>query len=516
MVSSETCGTVTKDSILCSGKGFCDFQKCSCFSGYAGFDCEYEASATDCIWNTNSLTRTDFYAVPDNSKIFYHNNTIHITVKSPLVADRLNTKIYIEYNTEGCSYPGNFSMNVLDFDGPCYNLFNFSIPWELGKKCGWKITEYEEETVYYANMYIEQLENLGSMRGEPLQRFIKRVIPLKLSFKKKICVSTKIKVDSPFELYTAITNQEFDADPRKSIGKIDFITSLMYPIDIDPNDLNIVSFPLGLYPRIKEISNYTTCLNRESCTQKYSVSLAVDGACSFSGEYRFQFKFKCNPTITRDEICPLGDGDKLVNVVLDVNSEDFCSSLKVNVDIQGSIKAYQDDSYSTLKSIFHEKEISFFKVESKSSQASLMETNVIRVHVEQGNITIVLFDNSNITLDGIEANFKIGIPPTATSSIFQFDFKKFPLEIAPNYTQTLKVSALTRVKYQSTDGSTFFSYSNSSSILRSGDVVGKIENSQMTKFSGNIKLFKLYKPNNGIGFARFSKLIIFLFLVFIF
>jgi hypothetical protein len=510
IVSPETCGTVSKDSILCSGKGNCEFQKCSCFSGYAGYDCEYQASTTDCIWNINSLTKTDFYAIPDHSKIFFNNNTIYIAVKAPLVKNRLNTKIYIENDTlEECSYPGNFSMNILESDRPCYNIFNFSIPWELGRRCGWKISEYEEETIYSANMYIEQTELLGPMRGEPLQRFIKRVIPLKLIFKKKICVSTKIAIDSPYVLNTEISRQGYSSDPRKSTGVIEFMSSLVYPINIDPNEIYVVSFPLGVKPHIQEIPNLTTCLNRESCSQKYSILLSVDGACTFSGLYNFKFKFKCNPAMTKDDLCPLGENEKLVDVVLNVNSEDFCSSLKVNVNIQGSLKSYKDNLYSTGKSVFLEDETAFFHVETKSSQASIRETKVIRVQVEQGNLSKVLFDKSNLTLDGEEANFKMEVPPTATTASFYFDLRIYHVDFKPNSTETIKISALLEVRYESPDGSTFYSYSNSS-FLNSADIKGTIQNSQMVKYSENIQLFKLYKPKySGGSFLQFSNLLIF-------
>jgi hypothetical protein len=275
----------------------------------------------------------------------------------------------------------------------------------------------------------------------------------------------------------------------------------MYPVMIDPDNLQVVSYPLGLYPTIKDISDSSNCVSRESCTQKYSIFLGIDGACSFSGVYKFKFKYKCHPSITKDELCPLSEKDKNVEIVLDVNSENFCSSLNVNVDISGNIKSYKDDSYSNLKDIFLEEETSFFKVEVKSSQASIKETKVIRVHYEKGNLTTVLFDNSEITKDGVDSNLKIRNSASSTTATFQFDLAKLNLDagsLTANSTQYLKVSALIAVRYESSDGSTFFSYSNSS-LLRSVDLKGTTGSSQMTKCSNNIQLFQLYKPKHNGG-----------------
>jgi hypothetical protein len=65
---------------------------CSCFSGFDGLQCENQASTTTCTWNKNSLTKTDFYPTADTSKVFFNDDKLFMSIKAPLVEDRLETK----------------------------------------------------------------------------------------------------------------------------------------------------------------------------------------------------------------------------------------------------------------------------------------------------------------------------------------------------------------------------------------------------------------------------------------
>jgi hypothetical protein len=79
-------------------------------------------------------------------------------------------------------------------------------------------------------MYIEQKENIGVIRGQSIQRFIKRVIPLQVNFKTRVTVSTAIK----FAPVTC-SQQSQDKNTLKVLQKKGnlILFSLQYPFKID-------------------------------------------------------------------------------------------------------------------------------------------------------------------------------------------------------------------------------------------------------------------------------------------
>eukprot|EP01080_Neovahlkampfia_damariscottae_P008641 gene8641-588_t len=175
-IYSQTCFGLDKTSgQVCSASGVCVANdKCSCYSGYDGQICQNKAKST-CNWNTNVMTKTDFYPVSDPTKLDFKNDKLEMSIMAPLVTNRLDTKIFIQNSTfNQCAYPGNNVENNLDENGQCYNRFDYSLPWSTGKNCGWKLETTDSERIYNGNMYIEQKENIGSIRGTPIQRFLKR------------------------------------------------------------------------------------------------------------------------------------------------------------------------------------------------------------------------------------------------------------------------------------------------------------------------------------------------------
>jgi hypothetical protein len=498
---AQTCFGIDKAATnVCNGKGSCVKQDfCSCFSGFDGLQCQNKASTTTCTWNKNSLTKTDFYPTADTSKVFFNEDKLFMSIKAPLVEDRLETKLYIQNETFGqCAYPGDNVMNVLDSNAPCFNRYNYSLPWNTGKNCGWGVQDTEDAKIYSGNLFIEQKENIGIIRGQAIQRFIKRVIPLKVNFKTRVTVSTAIKVFAPVNMFTAITRQEYIEGPPKT-GEFDFITSLQYPFKLDTSSALVVSsFPEGLVPTLVDISDASQCAANQACTQKFKMTLAVNGACSFTGTYKMTLKLQCHPSISNPVNCPL-DANRDVNIEISANSEDFCTAVNVNIDLSGTLKSYQDAAYATPKDAFLLGQTSFFRAQVQSPKATLKETKIVRVQWEQGNATKVLFDNYAITSEGTTEKFVLGVEG-ATTADFKFDLEKAYMDIPVDSNQDFKVSALLQVKYQAIDGTTVTSYSDSSFSLMDLKAiqvdVTPTEDSQNSKYSQSIKIFGLYEPKN--------------------
>eukprot|EP01080_Neovahlkampfia_damariscottae_P012524 gene12524-6347_t len=499
-IYSQTCFGIDKSSTqVCSASGICvSDNKCSCYSGFDGNQCENKAKST-CKWNTNVMTKTDFYPTADPESIDFEDDKLEMSIKAPLVTDRLDTKIFIQNASYAqCAYPGNNVINQLDESGKCFNRFNYSLPWSTGKNCGWETQNTQDQRIYNGNMYIEQTENIGLIRGQSIQRYIKRVIPLSVKFQTRVSVSTDIKVFAPVAMFTAITKQEYIEGPPKS-GDFEFITSLQYPFQLDTTNLNVDEFPSGLVPTLKDISD--ECKPNQPCTQKFAMKLEVKGACSFTGTYKMKLKLKCHPSITNAADCPL-DSNRDVTIEISANSENFCSVVNVNINLSGTLKSYQDVSHTIRKDAFLLGQTSFFKAEVSSPKATLKETKIVRVQWEQGNSTKVLFDNFAITTEGTTEKFALGATGSNDAS-FKFDLEKEYMNIAEDSNADFKVSALLEVKYQSIDGQTETTFSDASfSLLDLKTLqaeVDPVEGSQQSKYSEEIKIFGIYEPKNNGG-----------------
>eukprot|EP01080_Neovahlkampfia_damariscottae_P013046 gene13046-8183_t len=218
------------------------------------------------------------------------------------------------------------------------------------------------------------------------------------------------------------------------------------------------------------------------------------------------FKLKCHPSITNAADCPL-DANRDVSIEISANSENFCSVVNVNINLSGTLKAYQDITHTIRKDAFLLGQTSFFKAEVSSPKATLKETKIVRVQWEQGNLTKVLFDNFAITTEGTTEKFVLGATGS-NDAAFRFALEKEYMSIAEDSNEDFKVSALLEVKYQSIDGSSettqlsdiSFSKKELQDIksMYSAAEVAPIEGNQQSKYSEEIKIFGIYEPlDNG-------------------
>lgn len=301
--SSQFCFTKdAKDSTVCSGQGTCVAQdSCSCYSGYAGLQCEVSLPKSSCVWKTPSQTRVDF--PPVLKSLDFVNDNLLVTVSAPLVTGRLNTVAYIQDPSfSQCNYPGLYTSNSLVKESECSNQFKWSLPWSKGKNCGWKKLNTTDSIIYQGNIYLNQKEKIGTLRGQPLLRSITRVYPLELSFKTKILVSTQVKIYSHITTLAAVTVQEYNA--TKKAGEFYFQTSLQSPFMIDfKRPFYVIQSPNGIIPTLEYIPSFSKCEGDGNCLQTWRLPLNVSTACSLTGLYRVSFKIACHPNATVE--CPI-------------------------------------------------------------------------------------------------------------------------------------------------------------------------------------------------------------------
>jgi hypothetical protein len=184
LLSYQCFGINSNDNTVCNSNGKCTTtDSCSCFSGFNGTKCEYKYQSTNCLVNQNSLDKTNFYPFLNFSS--FENGNLKFKIYSPLVKERYDTKIYIQNATSPCQYPGQYSKNILINSSPCYNSFEFSIPWiSVGLNCGWKKTETLTKTIFEGRIYIKLQEKAGIIRNIPIIRDISSAISVQIEFNK--------------------------------------------------------------------------------------------------------------------------------------------------------------------------------------------------------------------------------------------------------------------------------------------------------------------------------------------
>jgi hypothetical protein len=142
----------------------------------------------------------------------------------------------------------------------------------------------------------------------------------------------------------------------------------------------------------------------------------------------------------------IASGDVVI-IDMTLNSEDFCTAVNVNIDITGTLGAYQSMNYINLKESFGMRETAYFKVKVSSPKATLSSVTLERIQLVlpfNQNETQVLVDNRVLTEFGkkyemlTDSNY-------ADYALFSFNMTSFPIN--GDDFKDFKVSATVSVKY---------------------------------------------------------------------
>jgi hypothetical protein len=497
---SQTCfGVPISNSSICSGKGLCvTIDTCSCYSGFSGLNCEVSAPSF-CNWKVNSQTMTNYYPLLDINSLSFQNNILKFDIVTPLVIDRLQSFIYIQYtNNSDCLFPGIFSYNTLDTTLPCSNRFSYALPWDKGIKCGWNQKKLNDITIYYGNIFVSQLENIGYIRGYPIQRTILRVIPIMISFHTSVVISTNIKVVAPIKLNALVYKQEYNS-AISPIGVIEFYTTLQYPYMIDTSSPYTILSPAGITSSIMDISQ-DKCNENEECVQIFRIQLNIQETCLFTGNYIASFNIKCNPLFSYT--CPISQSNK-AQVTISANSENFCASAYIDIQLSSGLQSYRDENFLYPRSTYLIGDLTYFKATINSQITKIITLTIIRVECQNTIKSTVLYDYGK-TNDGIANKFELG-PYSGTMATFQFQVSNSMMGDVLGYDGGLNVTALIQVKYLGVDGMT------TSSVIKNVNSIKQTGSNQISKIGSQLIVTKINcsSSNNFISFF-FLFLIIFI------
>lgn len=447
-------GVPSNSSTVCNGQGICEGPDlCSCFSGFNGttcqnvvaFTCPFASVDQNSISNPPSLNPLYTY---------FQNDTLYVAIDSPIVAGRLETNISIQNtNLAACNYPGPYWNNVLINNFPCFNRFQAAIPWSIAKFCGWDILKNtnssgQSQVVFSGKLIVSQREDLGLVGTREVYRVISNAIGITITFQTTIVLAVSVNVYTmsplvsstpiltpiitPLSLFdypdkkqpviyrkpffAAITRQEYVAGPPRQ-AFFGLITKIGYPYLL--TNPAFVALPVGLSsPGITEVTPSGECNPAaDFCIQEWSIPINILSACTLTGIYRISFTKNCN-TVSQQPCYP-----ETIYVDLDVNSENFCAIVQLNVDLNATILSSGSPSFINGPVLASNRD-GYFDIIVASAQAQIMDVIPQRIHLTTNRNTYVVVDQGNITPYGNSVGFTYLPPPARNQRPFKMILRR--------------------------------------------------------------------------------------------
>jgi len=191
---------------------------------------------------------------------------------------------------------------------------------------------------------------------------------------------------------------------------------LNYPYELTSGHLT--STPPGKY--ISPSSSLLTddiesCGGTDSCRQRWTACLLLtNGTCDLNGPYSMNFTKECRGISN----CPLLASDKPTTIDFDLESENFCAEITIDIGLYGNIISYQDSSFSVEETSFIiEREICFLVSVNSDSNTSpyspstcnilLSQTSLYSVTVRVDMNIIQLYANGSLQSNDLGTDLKV-------------------------------------------------------------------------------------------------------------
>jgi len=379
-----------------------------------------------------------------NSKI--QNNDLHVVVYSPLVNNRLASRVYFgDYNNATaypeCSFPGPNWVKTIESSGNCREVYTADIPWATAALCGWTVDRSQSGFVVYKNhLYVRHDDEVSSFRGVPVMRDTIHAFPIQVSFQTVVEVATSLNIFAPVNLLAAVTLQTYD--PAVSQGNINILTSLQWPFYLQSVSLGNIPVTLTAVASGSDVD----CVNStgNACTQLYSIVIDPHDACTLSGGYQLNFVIGCRGDPTQ---CPLDSNTNTAVVSATINSENFCNGIQIDIGLTGTLAVYQDSAFVTPKSNFLHAQTAYFRASlSTDGTASIVSSTIEQIRISDGTNTRFLLD-PNITADGSSVGLSIISAQPAANPAFSFIPNEEVMPVPVDEQLSYTVYATIRVGY---------------------------------------------------------------------
>lgn len=128
-------------------------------------------------------------------------------------------------------------------------------------------------------------------------------------------------------------------------GNLQYVSAVQYPLQIATVEL--VDLPNGVNAWIEVVN--VNCTDFGPCVQRLEVHLNTT-SCSISGVYRMVVSLNCRS----DQGCPEeAKNGTQVFIESRIVSQSLCGEVSVDIDLNGNIQAFTDESFSNYALAFY-------------------------------------------------------------------------------------------------------------------------------------------------------------------
>lgn len=278
--------------------------------------------------------------------------------------------------------------------------------------------DFSDAVMFTGWIAVDMFEQLESLRDVNLTRWVRQKLPFRIKFNTDVtAMSSNIKVHDEWNTFFAIIEQktivvDSEASPPKIEADIVLWASVEYPFRLTETGVQVNVAALdnpGLSVVLLE-----DCMPAvgEPCFQKFLIHVDLENECFFSGQYTVDFEVECLPAVQVAQ-CPLNSSVHTASVDFDIETENVCPTMILNVIATGSVTSHQtarigDAPYTAPEHFaFMVNSWAFFEVTMESVDGLIVETTITRIdlcfQVGCTNPTL-LYDNGAAQVAELQLN----------------------------------------------------------------------------------------------------------------
>lgn len=213
-------------------------------------------------------------------------------------------------------------------------------------------TELAEQVMFTGWIAVDMFEQLDPLRNVNLTRWVRQKLPFRIIFETDVtAIASNLKVHNEYNTFFAIVEQKTivvnsQVSPPSIEADIVLWSSIEYPFRLVHTAVrvNVPELENGLTVDLLEDCSPAS---GQPCNQQLLIGVDLEDECYFTGQYTVDFEIECLPSVNPAD-CPLDSSTTHTAFVdFDIETENVCPTMIINVVSTGSVKSYQNPRIGT-------------------------------------------------------------------------------------------------------------------------------------------------------------------------
>lgn len=253
-------------------------------------------------------------------------------------------------------------------------------------------TDFAETVMFTGWIAVDMYEQLDPLRNVNLTRWVRQKLPFRIMFDTDVTAFSRIlKVHHDWTTFFAIIEQktivvDSSASPPRIEADIVLWSSIEYPFRLTETDISVNVPELDNAGLAVSLLEDCAPATGEPCNQKWLIHVNLEDECYFTGRYSVDFDISCLPSVDSPN-CPLNSSRHTTAVDFDIETENVCPTMILNVVSTGSVKSFQTPRIGTGPYIaaehfaFMVNNWAHFEVTMDSVEGLIVETTITRIEL---------------------------------------------------------------------------------------------------------------------------------------